>query len=103
MKKSVIVLINQIDRIMKTNISDFNVILNDLKMSSYKVRAIEGEIDQLVKSNPHFLKTIWKMNKVNNLVSKHYDKLADHDKKLPNQEMPGGFWDFRKVKSSFLV
>ena len=82
MKISVFKLIEEIESVMRKKASDFNTIIDDLKLSKYKIRAIQGDLNFLVKTNHDFIESLWRINKVNTIVDKNIDKLEKEDKQI---------------------
>ena len=77
-------IVNQINNVVNQQInqSDFDMILADLKLSKFKVRAIEGELDQFLKTDRSFLVSLWKIERIDAIVDHYFDQLSLQDRKM---------------------
>src|SRR3989344_7427247 len=76
--------ISQINKVIDKPINQTNLelILADLKLSKFKVRAIEGELDKFLKTDRSFLVSLWKIDRIDAIVDHYFDRLSHQDRKL---------------------
>lgn len=51
--------------------------ISDIKMMSFKVRPVSGDIFALINHDPGFLKTLWRIGTIDKILNEHIEKLEE--------------------------
>ena len=79
-KLSAMSIIQQLGDIMKVPYPSLQDMVVDLKTTNYKIRALEGSVEGFDFADVNFLKSLWRISRVDSIVEEKLHLLSDPDK-----------------------
>lgn len=80
--KTAFTLIQKMKREIEETQPSTQLMIDEIKMMRFKIRSVQGDIDFLTKKNHGFITALWKIGKIDEIVSIEAQQLDEEEKKI---------------------